>query len=440
MDDKPIAMTHSQTFIDASPLPSAHAVEELRADAGTSLRRVVYIVSLFPSWSETFIVREVATLVENGVDVRIISLKRPSQDLVQSDAAALLGRVRHPGTLLQTLKGTLGAFARNPRSVAGSFATVVAGLWRQPTVLLKSLFALMRGLEQAAWLRGFDPQVIHSHWATYPSTAAWALGRALDKPFSFTCHAHDIFVEHQLLVRKIEDAALAVTISHYNVAWLRTYATPLAERKLKVIHCGVDMDKAPWHRAEREPGTILAVGRLDPVKGFPTLVEALALLEQRGVAFSCRIAGSGPLEQELRQLAQDRGISARIEFAGAQPQHVVRAWMDSATLFVLPSEVAADGNRDGIPVALMEAMASGCPVVSTRVSGIPELVGDGVQGLLVDERQPAALADALQRLLEDDALRERLAIAARLHVEREFDARIEARRLQGFMEQLVDAG
>lgn len=431
-------MTDTRTMIAPSPLPSLQPAEVSHAGAAARLQRVVYIVSLFPSWSETFIVREVATLVENGVDVRIISLKRPSQDLVQSDAAALLGRVRHPGTLLQTLAGTLAAFARNPRSVAGSFATVVAGLWRQPVALLKSLFALMRGLEQAAWLRGFDPQVIHSHWATYPSTAAWALGRALGKPFSFTCHAHDIFVEHQLLARKIEDASLAVTISRYNVGWLHMHATPQAEHKLKVIHCGVDMDKTPWQRADREPGMLLAVGRLDPVKGFATLVEALALLDKRGVAFTCRIAGSGPLEADLRQLALDRGVSARIEFAGAQPQHVVRAWMDSATLFVLPSEVAEDGNRDGIPVALMEAMASGCPVLSTRVSGIPELIGDGVQGLLVNEREPAALADAIQRLLEDDNLRERLAIAARLHVEREFDARIEAGRLQGFMEQLVD--
>ncbi|HEY5971944.1 MAG TPA: glycosyltransferase [Pseudoxanthomonas sp.] len=401
---------------------------------------MVYVVSLFPSWSETFIVREVATLLENGVDVRIISLKRPSQDLVQSDAAALLARVRYPRTVLHTLAGTLAAFARNPRSVAGSFATVVAGLWRQPVVLLKSLFALMRGLEQAAWLRGFDPQIIHAHWATYPSTAAWALGRALRKPFSFTCHAHDIFVDHQLLARKIEDAALAVTISRYNVGWLHTHATSLAEHKLKVIHCGVDMDKAPWRSAGRESGMLLAVGRLDPVKGFATLIEALALLEKRGVEFACRIAGSGPLDADLRRLAQNLGVSKRIEFAGAQPQRVVREWMDSATLFVLPSEVAADGNRDGIPVALMEAMASGCPVVSTRVSGIPELVEDGITGLLVGEQEPAALAAAIERLLQDENLRGRLATGARRHVEREFDARTEAGRLQAYMGRLVDAG
>ena len=441
---QPIDVVRDQTVQTLQDRPASPASSQTPREQPThappALQRAVYIVSLFPSWSETFIVREVGTLIDSGVDVRIISLKRPSQDLVQSDAAVLLDRVRHPGTVLHSLGGTLAILARNPRSVVGSFATVIAQLWRQPVVLLKSLFALLRGLEQAAWLREFDPQVIHSHWATYPSTAAWALGRALDKPFSFTCHAHDIFVEHQMLARKIEDAALAVTISRYNVEWLRTHATPLAEHKLKVVHCGVDLDKTSWQPGGREPHSLLAVGRLDPVKGFASLIQALALLHKRGLPFDCRIVGSGPLEAELRRLADDLGVSNRIEFSGAQPQAMVRAWMNSATLFVLPSEVAADGNRDGIPVALMEAMASGCPVISTRVSGIPELIEDDLQGLLVDEREPVALADALQRLLEDASLRERLALAARRHVEREFDARTEATRLRGFMEQLVDVG
>jgi glycosyltransferase involved in cell wall biosynthesis len=126
-----------------------------------------------------------------------------------------------------------------------------------------------------------------------------------------------------------------------------------------------------------------------------------------------------------------------IDFAGAQTQEVVRGSMNSATLFVLPSQVAEDGNRDGIPVALMEAMASGCPVVSTRVSGIPELIEDSRDGILVSERDPAALADAIQRLLEEPELRTRLAARARVRIEHAFDARKEATRLHGYMTEVA---
>lgn len=401
------------------------------------LQRVVYVVSLFPCWSETFIVREIAALIESGVDVRVLSLKPASEDLVHDDAAALLGRVRHPGSALAAGVAALRTAAARPVVLAGVLARIFADSWRSPRVLAKSLAALLRGLEHVAWLRTFDPSLIHAHWATYPSTAAWALGRLLDKPFGFTCHAHDIFTERQLLARKIGEAALAVTISRYNVEWLREHVAGDAARRLKVVHCGVDMAHAPWQPDEREDNLILAVGRLDPIKGFDTLVAAMSLLRERGVDARCRLIGSGPLETALREQARRQGVADRIEFAGAQPQAVVRRWMREAAVFALPSQVAVDGNRDGIPVALMEAMASGCTAVSTRVSGIPELIEDGVGGLLVEAGDADALAGALQCLLGDASLRRRLAAGARERVEREFDARIEAARLRDHMQEAL---
>ena len=401
------------------------------------VQRVVYVVSLFPCWSETFIVREINGLIENGVDVRIVSLKKPSETMVQEDAAALMDRVLHPRSPLQALAGVARAFAARPTAVIGAHAAIVADGWRQPSSLAKSLVALWRGLEHIDWLREFDPQLIHSHWATYPSTAAWAMASVVERPFGFTCHAHDIFIEKQLLARKIEDAALAVTISRYNVEWLQQHVTPTASDKLKIVHCGVDMDRTPWQPEGREPNTLLTVGRLDPIKGFSSLIQALALLQARDVDFHCTLIGSGPLETSLKQLAAELGVAARMDFAGAQPQDVVRAHMAKAALFVMPSEVTPAGNRDGIPVALMEAMGNGCPVISTRVSGIPELVGHEQQGLLVDERDPAALADAMRRLLQDQPLRERLTKAARIRVEEQFDARIEATRLLGYMQEVA---
>lgn len=402
------------------------------------LQRVVYIVSLFPCWSETFIVREINALIANGVDVRIISLKEPSETLVQDDAAVLVDRVRYPGSALRAIGSAVRALASEPRATAGSLCAIVADTWRAPRVLVKSLGAWLRGLEHVAWLRELDPQFIHSHWATYPSTVAWSLGRILRRPFGFTSHAHDIFTNRQLIARKIEDAALAVTISRFNVGWLETHATPIAREKLKVVHCGVDTALNPWSPEGRDPGSILAVGRLDPIKGFATLIEALSVLSERNLDYRCRIVGSGPLEAQLRALARTRGVEGNVEFMGAQPQVKVRQWMNEATLFVLPSEVAADGGRDGIPVALMEAMATGCPVVSTRVSGIPELIENEREGLIVEQRQPQALADAMERLLKDREFGFRLTRNARTKVEREFDADSEGRRLIAHMETALD--
>ncbi len=397
------------------------------------LQRIVYVVSLFPSLSETFIVREINALIERGVDVRIISLKKPSKDLLQTDSAALLDRVRHPQPLAGALRDSWQALRLNPRAVLRALALILADSWRRPDVAVKSVVTLFRALQHVPWLQRFDPQLLHAHWATYPSTAAWALGCVLGRPFSFTCHAHDIFIEKQLLARKIRESALAVTISRHNVDWLCTHATPMAQDKLKVIHCGVDMQRAPWQMLHRDVRMMLAVGRLDPVKGFETLIDAVALLQARGIELNCRLVGSGPLDPMLRRRAMERGVASRIEFTGAQTQERIRDWMGTATMFVLPSQVAADGNRDGIPVALMEAMAAGCPVVSTRVSGIPELIEDDEHGVLVEQRDPVALADAIARLLESDELRQRLATGARARVESQFDARKEAGRLHELM-------
>jgi len=400
-------------------------------------QRVLYVVSLFPCWSETFIVREIDALIEAGVDVRILSLKRQSGLLIQSDAAKLLARVRAPRSPIPGLGYALMAWLRHPVRATGAAATIVAGTWRAPVVMLKSLGAFVRGIEHLAWVRHFDPELIHAHWATYPSTVAWALGRITRGPFGFTSHAHDIFLSRHLLSRKLQDAALAVTISRYNVEWLKCNVWPDAGDKLEVVHCGVDLERSHWRPHGRDKQLIVAVGRLHSIKGFDTLIEALALLRHGGRAFRCKLIGDGPMLAQLQALVREHGLQSHVELMGAQPQETVRQWLERAAVFALPSQVTADGGRDGIPVALMEAMASGSAVVSCRTSGIPELIGDGQQGLLVPQRDPHALAEALQRLLADSGLRSQYARAARKRIEQEFDARAQARKLRELMATAV---
>ena len=423
-------MTAQQSQVAATPMEEATSSAP---DTDIALRRVVYIVSQFPCLSETFIVREIEGLLARGVDVRILSLKRSSGDSLPAGSEPLLARSWHPGPSLRGVARIAQVVLRYPLEITKAVFAIATDGWRHPLSVFKSMAALCRGLEQVHALQEFAPQLIHAHWATYPATVAWVLGRILRMPFGFTCHAHDIFVEQQLLARKIEDAELAVTISRYNVEWLAQHVTPVARAKLRIVHCGVDLARYELQPDGRAAAEILSVGRLDPIKGFETLVEAVARLRTRGIEVHARIIGAGPLEARLRTLAGRRGIADRIGFDGAQPQEVVRAAMDKASVFVLPSQVANDGNRDGIPVALMEAMASGCPVISTRVSGIPELIGDAMEGLLVEPQDSTALADAMQRLLRDQALRAHVTANARARIEAEFDAHNEAGRMHDFM-------
>lgn len=391
-------------------------------------QRVLYVVSLFPCWSETFIVREIEQLIARGVDVRILSLRPPSESLVQARAAALMPRVIGPRGWRAEAGPALGAALRHPLGLVAVFGHLAIGLWRQPLPLAKSLVGLWRSLALLGEVERFDPQWIHAHWATYPSTAAWMLGRLLRRPFSFTAHAHDIFVEDQLLARKLRSARMAVTISRYNVDYLARWRGADAA-PLHVVHCGVDLAELPLRLEDRDPNALGTVGRLDPIKGFEVLVEALRRLGERGIAFHCELIGEGPLRGALETQRRAAGLEGKLDMPGARPQEDVRAMLARVAIFVMPSVTTPEGNQDGIPVALMEAMASGAAVIGTTVSGLPELIEHEVNGLLVPPNDAGALAEAIARLLADPALRRRLGEAARTTVERDFDAAIEAGRL-----------
>ena len=392
--------------------------------------RVLYLVSLFPCWSETFIVREIHALMRQGVEVRIISLKPHSEPMVQPDAEILLDRVIYPpASLAGSLKAALPKVLGHPLQSVRELAPLVKSLWRKPDELVKSVVSWWRTLTMIDAVRAFDPQHLHAHWATYPSSAARILAGRIGRPWSFTGHAHDIFVHDQDLAGKLNQADFSVTISGYNQKQLAARMIPRNQSRLAVIHCGVLPADLPYTAAGREAAYIVGVGRLDPIKGFIHLVEACRLLKERGTAFTCDIIGDGPLRDTLQQAIDAAGLQAQVRLTGALPQQEVRTRINRATLFVLPSVLLADGNADGIPVALMEARACGATAISTRVSGIPELIHHEENGLLVSPGDAAELADAMARLLGDAPLRTRLAEAARRTIVQDFDADIEAGKL-----------
>lgn len=392
--------------------------------------RVLYIVSLFPCWSETFIVREIEQLLVRGVDVRIFSLKPSQEALVQSDARALQQYVTYPASFSRNLRGVLRALWQYPTATLGMLIRILTARGLALASRLKSVVVWWRVVGAADRLQSWDPELIHAHWATYPSTGAMILSRMLETPFSFTSHAHDIFLEQHLLRDKLLAARFAVTISEYNRRLLRDLLPPPAQEKVHVIHCGIKPDELTYQEDQRDPELLLAVGRLDEIKGFPILVEACARLRDRGARFHCEIIGEGPLRQTLQRAIDANGLGSIVRLLGAMPHEEVRARLYRAGVFVLPSVMTAHGNMDGIPVALMEAMACGTPVVSTTVSGIPELVDDGVSGYLVPPEDAETLADRLAKLLEEPAKGIAFARNAREQVEHSFSVVTETDKLQ----------
>jgi glycosyltransferase involved in cell wall biosynthesis len=202
------------------------------------------------------------------------------------------------------------------------------------------------------------------------------------------------------------------------------------------IYNGLDVERfAPNGTVRAEPPLVLAVGRLVEKKGFDDLVSACSLLHADGTAFRCRIVGKGELERDLHALVKALGLEEQVELAGPIPRERLLAEYSRASVVVAPCVIGADGNRDGLPTVLVEAMALGIPVVATDVTGIPELVEDGRTGVLVPQRDPQALAEAIRWVLAEPSLADGLARAGRARVERKFDLRANVARLRNLLEE-----
>jgi len=385
--------------------------------------RVLYLLGQFPAVSETFIAREILALRKLGAHVRIAALEKCRDPLVHDFVRPLAAEALYPTVQTRRLGRMLGrAFCAGtaPRRLLKCRRLSKDAEGRQLLAQAGALAPLVRRL-------GVDH--IHTHFASSNCEMLIYLSGLTDVPFSFTAHAHDIFRRPRLLAEKIAAAKFVATISEYNRRYLAAIVGPDHAGKIHVVRCGLEPDEFP-ERPEAPPDRrleIVSVGRLVPKKGHDVLIEALGAM--RDVEFRCRIVGDGPLGADLAQLAERQGISERVEFAGLLPNEQVRQTLMQADLFVLACRQARDGNVDGIPVALMEAMALGVPVVSTQVTGIPELVRPGA-GFLVSPQSPLELARCIRDFKAlPAAARRRIGANARRQIARCFNARTEARKL-----------
>jgi glycosyltransferase involved in cell wall biosynthesis len=387
--------------------------------------RIGYVVDHYPRYSDTFITNEILAHEAAGLALDIFSLHHTTDTHFQGGIA----RVSAPVTYLPTERPNGDTFWAM-LDAAGAAAPAVWSTLRHARGA--DVMEVHKALALALEVQHRRIAHLHAHFGNAATSVARLAARFACIPYTFTTHASDIFheaVDPADLRLKLSEAAAVVTASDYNQAYLKTMYGPAAAR-VERIYNGLELAAFPYRSPERRPPHIVAVGQLEERKGYLHLIGACAQLRQRGRTFACSIIGSGALEVELRREVARLGLEAVIELPGSRPHPDVIQAVQGAAVFVAPCLEADNGDRDGLPTALLEAMALGTPCVSTAVTGIPEAVRDGDTGLLVPEANAIALADALERLLEDAALRVELAGRARRLMEEEFDVRRTAARLR----------
>lgn len=403
---------------------------------------IAYISAVFPLRSETFVYREVRALREAGWTVRTVSLNEPPERGVAEFADLEAGTVcvYGPGRSA-TIAAACAETVAHPLRAMGTMAAAVRDASHPGEPLsaggrLKLVGQALAALGLAGRLRKAGVRHVHCHFAHAPASVGMYAARQLGVPFSFTGHANDLFQRRALLRRKLQRAAFVACISAWHQEFYRGIHPDSAGR-YHVIRCGVDVAAwTPKASAGRDISVedalrVLTVCRLVEKKGVDTLLRGLAAFgNATGRGWRLIVGGDGPERARLQSLANELGCAGAIEWLGAVGNDRVRELLGWADVFALPCREDRSGDRDGIPVVLIEAMACGVPVVSGDLPAIRELVRHGETGVVVDATTPAPLSAELARLADDPAWRVALARAARSWVESEFALAVNIQRIE----------
>jgi glycosyltransferase involved in cell wall biosynthesis len=409
---------------------------------------IACVMGTFPTLTETFVVGEILELRRRGLPIALYALGRSGASTVQPEAVRLSAEVRYATPLWapRLLAANARWLRREPWRYARTVALLVRRAWRNPLHLLKTLYIFPKAVELGEHMARQGVGHVHAHWATYPTTAALVVSEVTGLPYSFTAHAGDVTVFRTLLAEKVRRARFVVTCTQDLCADLRSLLPWPASGKVHLNYHGVALERFAFRE---RPGsgtpTIVACGALYTRKGFADVIQACRILRDGGHDFRCVIVGDGPQRPALAAQIEGSDLRDRVTLVGAVPHAEVVRYYQEGDVFVLPCrerplriwdpeadlvksleawlEPSGGVIRDGIPNVLAEAMATGLPVVTTPISGIPELVRDGSNGLLVPPGEPAPLARALAQLLTDAALRRRLGRRAAEDVRARFDRR-----------------
>ncbi len=431
------------------------------------MTHIAYLFPEFPVLHQTFTVGEVLGLRREGRAPRLVALKRRGEGLQQKEAQELVGETFYcprlcsrellscfaralwsqPRATIRLFVSAFSAWRERPRgrreehATGGSTLTIgerlLAVYHCNPYVyLVKSLLLVPYAVYLSEWMHREGVRHVHAHWATYPTTVAYLIHQWCGIRYSFTAHAYDIYMMERMLPAKLARAEFVVTCAETNKRYLASLCEADRRAPILVNYHGTDLGRFRFVERDRERCyRIVSCGWLKEYKGFHLLLRAVARLVERGIDASLAIAGDGPQRSYLERLARELGIADRVTLHGYLRHDQIFELYRGADVFALPSVVLGRyGRQDVIPNVLAEAMSVGLPVIGSAIGGVPELVTDGLDGLLVPQRDVEALADALERIWHEPETAARLAKAGRSKVEQIWDREKNLRQLGKFFD------
>lgn len=398
--------------------------------------KLAYILSTFPCRSEVFAAREIAELQRQGFAITVFAASKEKAPAVHGAPPRIVYRPR--AFSLEAFAGILYLIARRPFGtlrlllLAGALLLECPGEAKALACNLHTIGAFARRLDREA-LRH-----VHAYFLSWPACIGLALAAVTGAGLSIAAHARDVFVEHGAVRLKAARAKFLVACTRQAAQHLKSQLPATHHARLSVCHHGVDVPRAPRRPRDRDTSayTLASVGRLVPKKGHGDLVRAFALVADRRPHGKLIIAGSGPEREHIEQLIGQRGLAGRVELPGWLDPDATRGLIETSDLLIVPSVVAPDGDRDGIPNVILEALAVGTPIVATRLEGITEAIIDGWNGLLVDPGDIGQMASAIEKVLGSPQLWEAFSLAAHRTATRRFDITRNVRQLaDSFMSQ-----
>lgn len=398
---------------------------------------IIYIVNEFPTNSEVFVFNEIRSLHEMGLDISFYPLRRNKIGEFGSDLIHLC--LEEPKGILVNLYYLIVVLLTHPLLLITNFRCFFEDGFR-PRDFAGQLLSLAHACRLISIIqkRFTDNNIIlHAHFAGRTAETAWYANELGGLTYSVTVHATDIYTAKNLIRirRRLNRAKHIVSISEFARNFLIQQNLVPLTIPIDVIHCGVDTKKVfPRNIASpsNQEKIILSVGRAVEKKGYHDLLEAFKLVESKFPEARLVIIGDGPKLPGLQQKAKNFGIDEKVDFLGFVTNLEVQEWYQKADLFILSCIKGVDGDMDGIPYVLMEAMATGVPVISTSISGIPELIVNEQNGILVPPHDPNKLASVMEELISDVGLARRLSIAGRQTVEDNFNLHFQAMKMADF--------
>lgn len=388
------------------------------------VKKVAYILDIFPTVSETFIINEILTVEKLGMETVIFSRKTPAGEVPHEEADRLARQTTYfPDPKSITFIQSCGAHLRLLKKAPSRYIKTLSFAVKNNRSGLLWFFKIAGSY--ALLVEKHKPDHIHAHFASLAGEYAMLISMLLDIPYTFTAHGwHDIFeYPPQDFHERGMRAQKVVTVSQYNKDYM-TQKFGIPAEKISVIHCGIkpELFNAGGRGGNLQP-RILSISRLHPIKGVEYLIKACKILKEKNIRFTCHIIGDGELKESLDDLVEQMGLHGIVVLEGAQPSDEVRRWLAASDIYVNFSLC------EGLSVSIMEAMASELAVVASNVTGVAELIEDGVNGYLVEPKDAAALAAAIERCIRDPQKRAEMGRISRRRIETDFALEAEVKKL-----------